>query len=109
MGARLFVRVGYNARRNGRLRRWLLPVRRLSPVPPVAFVVGGVIFRDGRVLAFNGRMFAVAGGVLRRRGRRLATHVGAGRGGEHAAPTAQDESPCETKIYQLSRHGFFFS
>ncbi|MDQ3802941.1 MAG: hypothetical protein M3416_03695 [Acidobacteriota bacterium] len=78
-------------------------------MPLVGFMVSGVIFRAGCILIFDGRMFAVAGGVLRRCGRRLATNVGAGRGGEHAAPTAQDESPCETKIYQLSRHGFFFS
>jgi hypothetical protein len=72
-------------------------------------MMGGVIFRSGRVVIINGRMFAVSGGALRRGGRRLATHVGAGRGGKHAAPAAQDESPGETNIYQLSRHGFYFT
>jgi hypothetical protein len=85
----------------------LLRGRRLGSVPLMGFVVSGVIFRLGLAVIFNGGMFAVTGGVLRRYGRRLATHVRAGRGGEHAAPTAQDESPCETKIYQLSRHRFF--
>ena len=57
----------------------------------------------------TGRMIAVDSIMFGRGGGRFAAHVGAGRGGEHAAPAAKDESPGETKIYQLANHGFWLT
>ena len=72
-----------------------------------AFRVDVVVFRGGRLLAFDGLTFAVRGVVFRRAGGGLAARVGTGYGGENAATAAQDESPGETNMYELTRHGFY--
>ena len=71
--------------------------RRLGRMTAVFSGVAGVVFGSRRVVA-------VAGGALRRGRGRLALHVGAGRGGEHATPAARHKGKDNGKIYQPSRH-----
>ena len=51
----------------------------------------GMFFRAGHALAVAISVPAVSGGDVRRGGHRVAPHVGAGRGSEHAAPAAQQQ------------------
>ena len=67
---------------------------------------GAVVCGAGRLVSVNGRMSAVSFRIFRRGGRALTAEVRADGGREHAAPAAQHESPGETKIYKLTRHGF---
>lgn len=70
---------------------------------------GAVVFRGGRLVRLGGRVCAVGRGPFRRGQSLHAAHVGAGRGGDGAAPAAQHERPGETEIKQPSRHGFHFT
>ena len=71
--------------------------RRLGRMTAVFSGVARVVFGSRRVVA-------VAGDALRRGLGRLALHVGAGRGGEHATPAARHKGKDNGKIYQPSRH-----
>ena len=85
-----------------------LPVDRLPGVPLMHRNITRMIFGSDHVAAALAVIaVGVRGFACNGRGG-LATHVGADRGGEHAAPAAQRQGKDNTDIYDLSRHGFYF-
>lgn len=100
------VPAGFDAPHLNGIGRELLPDSLPGRVSRMNVGVSRVVFRAGRLKALTRRVTVVGGDVFRPCGCSLAPQMGAGRGGEYAAPAAQDQGPGETKIYKLSRQGF---
>lgn len=91
VGAGSLVRGRREALQSFGLRPLTFAGGRLCRVTIPGSRAGGLFFRGRRLVRFGGQMPAVSFGLFRR-GRRPTIQVGAGHGGERAAPAAQHEN-----------------